>query len=150
MRALYGGIDLHSNNSVVVVKPTTTLGFTHYWGRTRKGRWAVQRKTAAKRFTRAVRTIAPWCRAHRHEPIAEQHKVLGRKLKGHGAYYGITGNAGALARFRHEMYRAWQRWLNRRGQRKGMSWERFEQLLQQYALPQVVVVHSVFRHAARP
>jgi RNA-directed DNA polymerase len=27
------------------------LGFTHYWGRTRKGRWAVQRKTSAKRFS---------------------------------------------------------------------------------------------------
>jgi RNA-directed DNA polymerase len=126
------------------------LGFTHYWGRTRKGRWAVQRKTSAKRFTRAVRTMAQWCRAHRHEPIAEQHKALARKLKGHCAYYGITGNAAALARFRHEMHRTWQRWLNRRGQRKGMSWERFEKLLQRYALPQAVVVHSVFRHAASP
>jgi RNA-directed DNA polymerase len=94
--------------------------------------------------------MAQWCRAHRHEPIAEQHKALARKLKGHCAYYGITGNAAALARFRHEMHRTWQRWLNRRGQRKGMSWERFEKLLQRYALPQAVVVHSVFRHAASP
>ncbi len=126
------------------------LGFTHHWGRTRQGRWVVKRKTIAKRFTRAVKTIAQWCRAHRHETIADQHRALVRKFKGHCAYYGITGNAPALARFRHEVHRAWQRWLNRRGQRNGMSWERFQQLLQHYPLPPAVVVHSVFRQAASP
>jgi hypothetical protein len=126
------------------------LGFTHHWGRTRKGGWAVKRKTAPKRFTRAVKAIAQWCRAHRHEPIAEQHRTLGRKLRGHCAYYGITGNAPALARFRHEITRVWQRWLNRRSQRKAMSWERLQQFLQRYPLPPAVVVHSVFRQAASP
>ena len=33
------------------------LGFTHHWGRSRKGRWVVQRKTAKARFSRAVRQI---------------------------------------------------------------------------------------------
>jgi RNA-directed DNA polymerase len=126
------------------------LGFTHHWGCTRKGRWVVKRKTAPKRFTRAVKTIAQWCRAHRHEPIAEQHRTLGRKLRGHCAYYGITGNAPALARFRHEIMRVWQGWLNRRSQRKAMSWERLQQFLKRYPFPPAVVVHSVFRHAASP
>ncbi|MEA1053945.1 reverse transcriptase domain-containing protein, partial [Lamprobacter modestohalophilus] len=27
------------------------LGFSHYWGRSRKGRWVVQRKTAKTRFS---------------------------------------------------------------------------------------------------
>jgi len=126
------------------------LGFTHHWGRTRKGRWVVKRKTAPKRFTRAVKTIAQWCRAHRHEPIAEQHRTLGRKLRGHCAYYGITGNAPALARFRHAIMRVWHGWLNRRSQRKAMSWERLQQFLQRYPFPPAVVVHSIFRHAASP
>jgi group II intron reverse transcriptase/maturase len=126
------------------------LGFTHHWGCTYKGQWVVKRKTAPKRFTRAVKAIAQWCRAHRHESIAEQHRTLGRKLRGHWAYYGITGNAPALARFRHEITRIWHRWLNRRSQRKAMSWERFEKLLQHTPFPPAVVVHSVFRHAASP
>ena len=126
------------------------LGFTHHWGRTRKGRWVVKRKTAPKRFTRAVKTIAQWCRAHRHEPITEQHRTLGRKLRGHCAYYGITGNAPALARFRHAIMRVWHGWLNRRSQRKAMSWERLQQFLQRYPFPPAVVVHSVFRQAASP
>ena len=75
------------------------LGFTHFWGRSRKGRWVVQRKTAKDRFTRALREIGRWCRAHRHWPVAAQQAALSRKLRGHYAYYGITGNGRALARF---------------------------------------------------
>ena len=71
------------------------LGFTHYWSRSRKGNWVVKRKTSASRFTRAVRTIAQWCRLHRHRPIAEQYGILSQKLRGHFAYYGITGNSVA-------------------------------------------------------
>ena len=71
------------------------LGFTHFWGRSRKGRWIVQRKTAKDRFTRSLREIGQWCRAHRHWPVAAQQAALRRRLQGHYAYYGITGNARA-------------------------------------------------------
>ena len=30
---------------------------------------------ASDRYTRAVRTIAQWCRFNRHRPIAEQHAI---------------------------------------------------------------------------
>jgi RNA-directed DNA polymerase len=83
------------------------LGFTHYWARSRKGNWVVKRKTSPSRFTRAVRTIAQWCRLNRHCPIAEQHRTLNQKLRGHYAYYGITGNYNALQRFREEVRRLW-------------------------------------------
>jgi len=79
------------------------LGFTHFWARSRKGNWCLKRKTAASRFTRAVRMIDQWCRSHRHDPITEQHAVLCQKLRGHAGYYGITGNSPALARFYHEV-----------------------------------------------
>ena len=52
-----------------------------------------KRKTAPSRFTRAVTRIAQWCRIHRHHPLAEQHQTLSQKLRGHFAYYGITGNS---------------------------------------------------------
>ena len=38
------------------------LGFTHHWGRSRKGRWVVQRKTAKDRLPRTVRAIGDWRR----------------------------------------------------------------------------------------
>ena len=124
------------------------LGFTHYWGRSRKGRWVVQRKTARDRFTRGVREIGRWCRAHRHWPVADQQAALSRKLQGHYAYYGITGNARALGRFHYEVRRAWRKWLHRRSWRTRMTWERFVCLTERYPLPPPRVVHSIYRRAA--
>ena len=120
------------------------LGFTHHWGRSRKGRWVVQRKTAKARFSRAVRQIGHWCRRNRHLPVAEQQRALSRKLRGHDAYYGITGNARALSRFHHEAQRRWHKWLNRRSRATRLNWAAFTRLLQRYPLPPARVVHSVY------
>ena len=123
------------------------LGFTHFWARSRKGNWILKRKTAASRFTRAVRTIAQWCRFHRHDPIAEQHAVLCQKLQGHAAYYGITGNSPALSRFRHEVLKVWRKWLLRRRRAWRASWDWFRQLLARFPLPYLRAIHSVCRGA---
>ena len=121
------------------------LGFTHYWGRSRKGRWVVKRKTAKDRFSRVLRGIGQWCRIHRHWKVRDQHAALCRKLRGHYAYYGITGNAPALARMRHEVRRCWHKWLGRRGGRTRMTWSRYLHVLSAFPLPPVRVVHSVYR-----
>jgi len=126
------------------------LGFTHYWGRSRRGKPAVLRKTARDRFTRSLRAIAQWCRRQRHLPLVEQHRELGRKLRGHYAYYGITGNQPALSRLRHETQRVWRKWLDRRSQRVRMTWERFWRVSARYPLPPARVVHSVYRLVAKP
>jgi group II intron reverse transcriptase/maturase len=121
------------------------LGFTHYWGKSRKGRWVVQRKTAAGRLRRAVAVVDEWCREHRHLRVKHQHTSLSAKLKGHCAYYGITGNSQALQRFRSQMARSWRRWLNRRSQRARMTWGRFARLQKRYPLPAALAIHSVYR-----
>lgn len=126
------------------------LGFTHYWGLSRNGNWVVKRQTAASRLRRAIRTIAQWCRIHRHEPIREQHQTLIRKLRGHYAYYGITCNAAALRAFRDAVVRSWRKWLSRRHRGGVITWPDFNRLMAHYALPAAVVVHSVYRSAANP
>ena len=118
------------------------LGFTHCWGRTRRGGWAVIRQTASKRLSRAVRSIAQWCRNHRHRPICEQHAILSQKVRGHYAYYGITGNARALKGFLCAVHRAWRMWLTRRNRLREMTWDRFNRLLKRYPLPPPRIVHS--------
>ncbi len=120
------------------------LGFTHYWGRSRKGTWVVKRQTAPSRLTRALHRIAHWCRGNRHQPLGEQQRTLAQKLRGHCAYYGITGNAYALARFRTGVLERWRNWLARRNRQREMDWDRFNRLLQRYPLPRATVVHSVY------
>ncbi len=128
----------------------TLLGFTHHWARSRKGAWVIKCKTAKDRFRRSLRRVWVWCRDHRHAPVKEQHQTLARMLRGHYAYFGITGNAPALAAFFHQVRRIWQRWLHRRSQNARMRWDRFTQLLVRYPLPRPRVVHSVYRQAAKP
>ena len=104
----------------------------------------------ASRFGRALHRIGDWCRNNRHLPLAVQQNRLSQKLRGHYGYFGITGNAPALGRFFYETRRVWRYWLDRRSQRAKMAWPRFLKLLERYSLPQPVVVHSVYRDAAKP
>ncbi len=125
------------------------LGFTHYWGRSRKGRWVVKRKTASDRLTRAIKKIATWCRRNRHSKIREQHSVLRLKVRGHYNYYGITGNSASLAKYYHFVTRAWKKWLSRRNRERRWNWDRHKRMMQRYPLPLPRAVHSVLR-AANP
>lgn len=118
------------------------LGFTHHWGRSRKGKWVVKRKTVTSRLSRALREIRTWCRDNRHQEIKWQHQKLRQKLQGHYAYYGITGNYRALAAFYRQVHRIWRRWLNRRSDKARMIWERFNLLLARYPLPRPRILHS--------
>ena len=124
-------------------KPDTfdLLGFTHYWGKSRKGNWTVAKKTMSKRLTRAVRSIYQWCRTYRHMPVREQWTKLCQKTRGHYAYYGVTGNGRMLRNFRHEVRRAWRKWLNRRNRERNMTWEKFERLEKRYPLPLPKIYH---------
>ncbi len=121
------------------------LGFTHFLARSRKGTWVLKRKTAASRFTRAIKTINQWCRQHRHDPIAEQHKILCQKLRGHAGYYGIVGNSPALSRFHHEALRIWRKWLMRRRRAWRVSWDWFHRLLTRYPMPYLRTIHTEHR-----
>jgi RNA-directed DNA polymerase len=73
------------------------LGFIHYWGKSRKGRWVIKRKTAKKKLKAAIGRVYEWCKEHRHDPVKEQWKALGVKLKGHYQFYGTGRSLTSLA-----------------------------------------------------
>lgn len=120
----------------------TFLGFTHYWGRSRRSHQVVQRKTARERFTRSVRAIRQWCRTHCHLPVAVQHAQLIEKIRGHYLYYGLTGNLTSLRRFHQQATRGWHYWLNRRTRGRHLNWNRFvTRILDNYPLPIPRIYH---------
>jgi group II intron reverse transcriptase/maturase len=121
----------------------TFLGFTHYWGKSRKGRWMVQRKTAANRLTRSLSRVRQWCRRFRHAPVSWQQQQLSLGLGGHYAYYGIRGNYRALSNFYRQVTNEWRKWLSRRSQKAKMGRERFDRLLAHYPLPRPRIVHAI-------
>jgi RNA-directed DNA polymerase len=111
------------------------LGFTFYWARSRQGHWRMGCKTRRASLRRAKQAIYDWCRRHRHQPVEAQHAALGRRLRGHFNYFGVSGNFPSLLRLVEATKRAWYKWLCRRSQRKRLNGERFTDLLRQRPLP---------------
>lgn len=122
------------------------LGFTHYWGKSWKGHWVIKRKTVAQRLRRTLKAIAHWCRINRHRGMFDQFRELVRKLAGHYAYYGITGNGPSLHQVRTEAVKLWHKWLRRRSRAPGgLTWERMNRLLKEtFVFPYARVVHSIY------
>ena len=117
------------------------LGFTHHWGRSRRGYWTVKRKTAAKRLRRAMNEWGKTCKRDRHRPIREQSQALSLMLLGHYSYYGIKGNYECLKRYYRTGQRLWHKWLSRRGGRP-MTWKRLKRTQAFKRLPRPRLVHS--------
>lgn len=126
------------------------LGFTHFWDLSRKGNWVIRKRTARNRFTRAVKAVYKWCKENRHLSLKEQQHTLRQKMRGHYAYFGLTGNFYALTAFQSMVQRTWRKWLGRRKRDGKLQWDYFKRLLERYPLPAAEVVHSVYGRAAKP
>ncbi len=111
------------------------LGFTLYWARTRKGRWAMSCKTRSASLRRAIQSVYDWCRRHRHLSIEDQHAALTRRIQGHFNYFGVSGNSRSLRIIIEQAKLSWYKWLCRRSQRTRFTWERFTDLLRDFPLP---------------
>jgi RNA-directed DNA polymerase len=116
------------------------LGFTHMCGKTRAGRYALRRKTIAKRMTAKLREVNALLRQRRHWPIAEQGQWLGSVVRGHTVYYAVPGNIAAVSAFRKQVTRLWGRSLRRRSQRHRVTWQRMGRLEARW-LPATRIMH---------
>lgn len=110
------------------------LGFTHHWGKSRKGNWVIYRRTAADRLRRTLRHANAWCKSNRHRSVVEQHRILSMKLRGHYAYFGVRTNSLALAKVHWRVQHIWHKWLSRRSS-LGLSWASFTAMLRRFPLP---------------
>ncbi|MDL1977912.1 MAG: group II intron reverse transcriptase/maturase [Deltaproteobacteria bacterium] len=121
------------------------LGFTHYCSRTRDGgRFRMKRITSRKKFTAKIRMFRDWLKAHRTLPTRELMEKVVAKLRGHFAYYGVTDNSKGISRFAYEVRCLLFKWLNRRGKRGCMSWDKFNLFLKKFPLPQPRITANLF------
>ncbi|MDJ0703411.1 MAG: group II intron reverse transcriptase/maturase [Leptolyngbyaceae cyanobacterium MO_188.B28] len=112
------------------------LGITHYWGRSRKGKVRIKRKTSKKRIRRALKQLNLWlgevCSAYR---LVDIWKVMGMKLRGHFNYFGVSDNRQALIHYKDKACKLLFKWLNRRSQRRSFTWASFLRYRARYPLP---------------
>jgi group II intron reverse transcriptase/maturase len=110
------------------------LGFTFYWGKSRNKRSVVRVKSAKERMARILHRLWELCSKMRHCPIVEQQTRLNRVLRGHYNYYNVSFNQRCVWSVRYWAYGIWRYWLNRRAQRRTMTWEKFKLLTRRYPL----------------
>jgi RNA-directed DNA polymerase len=118
------------------------LGFTHVWGESRNGKNVVRQITAKDRYARALASVTDWCRRNLHRSFREQHAHLSRMIRGHCAYYGITGNSRRIRWYHNRVVRIWKKWLDRRGRHCNLPWPRFRAMLSRYPLPRALIIHQ--------
>ena len=115
-------------------------GFTFICGKTRAGKFQVQRKTRRDRMQEKLRKIKETLRRCAHHPIPAQGKWLGRVVSGYFNYHAVPTNFRALAAFRTEVAKRWRNVLIRRSQRHNLNWERMNCLLDDW-LPKPRILH---------
>ena len=121
------------------------LGFTHYCDKSRKDNFKVGRKTSRKKYTAKCRAMNAWLKAIRNQvKTKEWWKILIAKLRGHFQYYGVSENYEGIARFYKFTIRMVRKWMNRRSQKRKMSWDRFIEYFEHYPLPKPKIVHSFY------
>ena len=106
-------------------KPETFnfLGFTFVCGKSRSGKFQIQRKTRRDRMRAKLQEIKETLRRCMHRPIPEQGKWLGQVVRGYFNYHAVPTNGCALDVFRHHVTDLWRRTLRRRSQKDRITWE---------------------------
>jgi len=118
----------------------TFLGFTFICGRSRRGRFALKRKSRGDRMRATLKEIKREIRRRMHQPIPEQGKWLRQVVTGFFAYHAVPTNSRALIAFRHHVTDLWRRSLRRRSQKDRMTWERIRRLADDF-LPKARILH---------
>ena len=129
-------------------KPETFdfLGLTHYCGRSRNGkRFWMKRVTARKKFAAKLKAFKEWLKKARIMKTKDLWETAKAKLTGHYNYYGVTDNLYGIKRFGHEVTMLLFKWLNRRGKRHCLNWERFNEMLKRFPLPIPRIKVSMFK-----
>ena len=124
------------------------LGLTHYCGTTRDGkRFRMKRVTTRKKFTAKLLAFKEWLKTARTMKTKELWETAKSKLRGHYNYYGVTDNLPGIKRFALEVKELLFKWLNRRGKRGCLSWEKFLLMLERFPLPEPRIKVNMFGHS---
>lgn len=110
------------------------LGFTHYCGKSKNGKFRVKRITSKKKMKSKLKKIKQWMRENINKPVVEMLKELNVKVNGHYNYYGITDNTPGIKKYAYAVRRALFRHINRRRQGKPCDSLKFEKLMTKYPL----------------
>ncbi|OIP44498.1 MAG: maturase [Deltaproteobacteria bacterium CG23_combo_of_CG06-09_8_20_14_all_60_8] len=104
----------------------------------------MKRVTTRKKFIAKLIIFKEWLKKARNLKTKDLWETAKAKLRGHYNYYGVTDNLRGIARFGNEVEKLLFKWLNRRGKKNCLNWEKFKEMLKRFPLPQPRIRVSMF------
>ncbi|MBC8552862.1 MAG: group II intron reverse transcriptase/maturase [Bacteriovoracaceae bacterium] len=121
------------------------LGFTHYCGKSKRGYFLMGHKTQKEKLRKGLIELNTWLKKIRNSLLLKDWwKILRAKLVGHYNYFGVSGNIKCLRQFEYEANKLIYKWINRRSQKRSMTWETFSNYLDWNPLPQPRIHHDFY------
>lgn len=122
------------------------LGFSCYWGKTRKGFWRLMLKSRSDRMRAKLKGL--WAYLRKHLGTNNRELLIKRVIavvRGWVNYHAVSDNTSRVKAFIRASKRILLHWFNRRGARKKMYWKRLERFLEQKGYPKCQIKHSMFQ-----
>lgn len=119
------------------------LGFMHYNGITRNGKYTVSHKMSKKKRKLKQQAITKWIKEHRAIKFIETIKLLNKKLIGLYAYYGINGMLSELYKIYYHTLYALRSSIFRRSQRR-LSVKIFNEILKRVPIAEPKIYKDIW------
>ena len=119
------------------------LGFMHYNGTTRTGKYTVGHKMSKKKRKIKNQSITKWIKEHRATKFIETIKLLNKKLIGLYAYYGINGMLSELYKIYYHTLYALRSSIFRRSQRR-LSVKVFNKILKRVPIVEPKIYKDIW------
>ena len=120
------------------------LGFTCYWGQSRKGRWRLNYKSRSDRMTSKLNGLRTPLNGKLSEETAKVLKQVKKVVLGWVNYPGLSDNQRRVSSFILESKRLVFRFINRKGGKRKTNWESFGKYLTKINYPQKFKTTSMF------
>ncbi|MFC1567057.1 group II intron reverse transcriptase/maturase [bacterium] len=121
------------------------LGFTHYCTKSRRGKFIMGHKTSKRKLAESLKQMNIWLKKIRNMfKLRDWWKVVKKKLIGHYNYFGISGNHRCLRQYYISVSRLLYKWINRRSQKRSMTYEIYRRYLGWNPLPLPKIYHDMY------
>lgn len=115
-------------------------------GQSRNGFWRLKLTSRRDRFTTKLKGLREFLRKNLNtKHTGETLKTVMRVVRGWVNYHNVSDNEHKVEAFRKHCMRIIFKWINRKGGRHSMTWDRFNQLLKAIGFPKPGKTISMFQ-----
>lgn len=120
------------------------LGFMHYNGITRTGKYTVGHKMSKKKKKQKKESIKKYIKENRHKDIIVVIRNINKKLTGVFAYYGINGMINELENLKQYTIMTMYMVYRKRSQRNKLNFQFFNNILKIFPLSKPKIYHNIW------